>query len=64
MKVKELMRKLERQGWKLDRVKGSHHIFYNDKAKRPVVVPLHGNDIPEIWANEILKQAARALREE
>lgn len=63
MKVKELVRELERQGWKLERINGSHHIFFHERAKRPVVVPLHGNDIPEIWAKSILKQAARAMQE-
>jgi predicted RNA binding protein YcfA (HicA-like mRNA interferase family) len=62
MKAKELVRELERLGWKLERIKGSHHVFRHEKAARPVVVPLHGNDIPEIWAKSILKQAAQALR--
>ena len=63
MKVKELVRELERLGWTLERIRGSHHVFRHEKASRPMVVPVHGSDIPEIWAREILKQAARALRE-
>jgi len=64
MKAKDLVRELARQGWKLERIKGSHHVFRHEKATRPVVVPLHGSDIPETWAKEILKQAARALQED
>lgn len=64
MRAKELLRRLAEQGWKLDRIKGSHHVFRHERAQRPIVVPLHGNDIPEIWAREILKQARRALTED
>ena len=41
----------------LDRVKGSHHIFYQPETKRRVVVPLHGRDFPIGMLLEILKQA-------
>jgi predicted RNA binding protein YcfA (HicA-like mRNA interferase family) len=61
MKAKELVRELERMGWRLERIKGSHHVFQHEKSARPVVVPMHGSDIPEIWARSILKQAARSL---
>ncbi|WP_256713212.1 type II toxin-antitoxin system HicA family toxin [Methanoculleus chikugoensis] len=48
---------LEKKGFVLDRVKGSHHIFYQPETKRRVVVPVHGWDLPPGTLLEILKQA-------
>ena len=48
---------LEKKGFVLDRVKGSHHIFYQPETKRRVVVPLHGRALPIGTLLEILKQA-------
>ena len=45
---KDFARVLERQGWELRRINGSHHIF--TKAGHPVriTVPIHGNDALKI----------------
>jgi predicted RNA binding protein YcfA (HicA-like mRNA interferase family) len=40
---KEMCKVLERRGWILDRVKGSHHIYTRPGATRPISVPVHGN---------------------
>jgi predicted RNA binding protein YcfA (HicA-like mRNA interferase family)/predicted RNase H-like HicB family nuclease len=40
--AKEVMDKLKVQGWILDRITGSHHVFVKD-GRRPVSVPFHGN---------------------
>jgi predicted RNA binding protein YcfA (HicA-like mRNA interferase family) len=40
---KELARVLERHGWKLLRVRGSHHVFGRSGRQRPLVIPIHGN---------------------
>ena len=53
----KIIRILEQNGFILDRVKGSHHIFYHPKTKRRVVVPLHKKDLPKGTLLEILKQA-------
>ena len=53
---KNIIKKLEAAGFKLNRVKGSHHIFKNDKGKR-VVVPHPKKDLPKGTFNSILKQA-------
>lgn len=63
MKIRDLVSELEQQGWQLDRVHGSHHVFVHSKAKRSVVVPVHGKEIPDFYARSILKQAERALQE-
>jgi len=48
---------LESRGFVLDRIKGSHHIFYHTETKRRVIVPVHRKDLPVGTLVEILKQA-------
>jgi predicted RNA binding protein YcfA (HicA-like mRNA interferase family) len=60
--TRELIKNLEDGGWRLDRVRGSHHVFVHDDAMRSVVVPVHGKEIPDFFAKAILKQASDALR--
>ena len=54
---KKIITILESRGFALDRVKGSHHIYYHPETKRRVVVPLHKKDLPKGTLFEILKQA-------
>ncbi len=53
----KIIKILEQNGFILDRVKGSHHIFYHPETKRRVVVPLHKKNLPKGTLLEILKQA-------
>ncbi len=55
MKGKDVISLLEKNGWKLDRVRGSHHIMIKDD--KTVVVPVHTKDIGKGLLNKILKQA-------
>jgi predicted RNA binding protein YcfA (HicA-like mRNA interferase family) len=55
--AQKVIRILEKKGFVLSRVKGSHHLFYHPELKRRVVVPVHGGDIPIGTLREILKQA-------
>jgi len=48
---------LESRGFVLDRIKGSHHIFFHPETKRRVIVPVHRKDLPVGTLVEILKQA-------
>ena len=48
---------LKKSGFKLDRTKGSHHIYYHGITKKRVVVPMHKKDLPKGTLLEILKQA-------
>jgi predicted RNA binding protein YcfA (HicA-like mRNA interferase family) len=48
---------LEKKGFVLDRIRGSHRIYYNPDAKCRVVVPFHKKDLPKGTALPILKQA-------
>jgi predicted RNA binding protein YcfA (HicA-like mRNA interferase family) len=52
-----MARILQRKGFVLDRVKGSHHIYYHPITKRRAVVPVHRSDLPRGTALSILKQA-------
>lgn len=46
---------LQRKGWKLDRIKGSHHIMI--KAEKTLSVPIHGKkDIPAGLLNRLFKE--------
>lgn len=54
---KELVRILERKGFQLIRVKGSHHIFRNFTTRKITVVPMHKKDLPKGTFETILKQA-------
>ena len=53
----EIIKILKKRGFLLDRVKGSHHIYYHDELKRRVVVPLHKRDLPKGTFYQILKEA-------
>ena len=58
MKAKELIKQVEKAGWRLDRVKGSHHIFKNpDYPETDVVIPFHTKDLGKDLVNSLLKKA-------
>lgn len=57
------MRALERCGWQLDRVKGSHHVFRHPDHQHRVVVPVHARDLARGTLNAII-DAAGVSREE
>lgn len=40
---KEFANLLERKGWVLRRIKGSHHIYVKEGTPVRISVPLHGN---------------------
>lgn len=53
----KIIKILEKKGFVLDRIKGSHHIYYNSETKKRVIVPLHKRDLPKGTLLEIIKQA-------
>jgi predicted RNA binding protein YcfA (HicA-like mRNA interferase family) len=56
MSGRDLIKKLGRNGWVLDRIVGSHHIMVKDS--RMLSVPVHGNhDIPTGTLSKLLKEA-------
>jgi predicted RNA binding protein YcfA (HicA-like mRNA interferase family) len=48
---------LKEAGFVLDRIKGSHHIFFHPQNKKRAVVPHPKKDLPYGTARTILKQA-------
>jgi len=40
---KRMRQLLKENGWVLDRIKGSHHIYINKVSGRTIPVPFHGN---------------------
>ena len=40
---KELAKILEKKGWKLKRIHGSHHIYVKEERTERISVPVHGN---------------------
>jgi predicted RNA binding protein YcfA (HicA-like mRNA interferase family) len=56
MTAKQLMDKLKQNGWMLDRINGSHHVFVKT-GSRPVAIPFHGNKDIGNLAKRILKEA-------
>lgn len=54
VKPKEAVRALERSGWRLDRVKGSHHVFRHPERPNRVVVPMHARDLAKGTLNAII----------
>jgi predicted RNA binding protein YcfA (HicA-like mRNA interferase family) len=53
------VRVLERVGWRLDRVRGSHHIMrHPDRPGVTIAVPVHGNQtLPIATLVSILRDA-------
>jgi len=40
---KEFIRILQKHGWILKRINGSHHIFIKEGHQERIVIPVHGN---------------------
>ena len=58
MKVRELIRIVERDGWSLVRTRGSHrHFKHHTKAGVVTIAGQPGLDVPPGTRNSILKQA-------
>ena len=58
MKVREVITLIKRDGWQLDRQRGSHRI-YRHESKRGIVVVAgaRGRDVPVGTLRSILRQA-------
>jgi len=58
MKVRDLIKLLEKEGWNLERTRGSHRQFkHSDKVGTVTVAGKPSIDIPPGTLNAILKQA-------
>ena len=57
MKPGDLIKILEKKGFKHVRTKGSHQIYRNYENKKMIVVPFHKKDLLKGTLEAILKQA-------
>lgn len=56
MSGKSLVDELKKNGWRIDRIKGSHYVM--KKGDKTVIIPVHGNkDLPKGLELTIRKQA-------
>ena len=65
LKAAEVIRALERGGFVMDRVSGSHHrMIHRDDPARATTVPMHkGRDLPKPFLRAILKQVGLTVDE-
>lgn len=61
MNSREIMKILEKDGWKLDRTKGSHNVFKHPTKPGHVLVPHPKKDFPLGTLRSIFKQASIEL---
>jgi predicted RNA binding protein YcfA (HicA-like mRNA interferase family) len=59
---RDIIRALERDGWLLSRVKGSHHVFRHPEKRGRVIVPHPVPDIPIGTLRSIERQSGLKLR--
>lgn len=57
MSSRELIKLIQKDGWYLVRVKGSHHQFRHPVKKGLVTIPHPKKDFPKRTVNSILEQA-------
>jgi predicted RNA binding protein YcfA (HicA-like mRNA interferase family) len=55
---KEMCKALERKGWVLDRVRGSHHVYKSPDNTQTASVPVHGNRTLRIGTQRSIMKAA------
>ena len=54
---KALARLVERHGWKLLRIHGSHHIYGRTGSRMRLSIPVHSKPLKSGLLNHLLKQA-------
>ena len=54
---KELLKVLKKDGWYVDRIRGSHHMLKHINKDGRVTVPVHKEDLKPKTLHTILKQA-------
>ena len=63
VRPRQLIRVLERNGWKLVRTRGSHLVFANPDSPKLVTVPNHPGDLKRPLLAGILKDAGISREE-
>ncbi len=64
MKVRDAIKRLEDDGWRLERQRGSHRIFRHERKPGTVIVAGHpGDDVPAGTLASIRRQAGLSSEE-
>lgn len=59
----DIVKILLKNGFIIDRIRGSHHILLNENTNVRVVVPMHKKDLPKGTLHEIIKQSGMSIDE-
>jgi predicted RNA binding protein YcfA (HicA-like mRNA interferase family) len=54
VRYSEVKKLLESNGWHLDRIRGSHHVFTRP-GKRNIIIPIHGKNVRYVYVRQIQK---------
>lgn len=57
VRPKDLIKALERKGWLLDRIRGSHHILVHAEQRRALTIPVHNRELKTGTLASILRVA-------
>jgi predicted RNA binding protein YcfA (HicA-like mRNA interferase family) len=57
LKAIEIIKTLQKKGFIIDRIKGSHYILFNVESKVRIIVSYHNMDLPKGTLSEIIKQS-------
>jgi predicted RNA binding protein YcfA (HicA-like mRNA interferase family) len=61
---KQFCKILEKRGWVLLRIKGSHHIYLNPFSGEKLVIPVHKNDDLKLGLLKSLMKIASVIEED
>lgn len=53
MAYRDIVKVLEYEGWKLDRVKGSHHVFA--KKEETIIVVMHHSLVKSVYVKRVIE---------
>jgi len=54
---RDIKRRLEQDGWQLERVAGSHHVFKHPQSRETIILPHPRKDLGKGLVRAIYKQA-------
>ena len=57
VKFREMKKAVKAEGWRLARIKGSHHIYIHEDSENLIILTKHSKDIDPRIADKILKAA-------
>jgi len=58
---KDFAKLLEKHGWELKRIKGSHHVYMKEGMTARISVPIHGNNSLKIGLMKRLMKIANIV---